>query len=424
MAGTTWQNPRQRVVITGLGVVSSSGMGREAFWDTVVNGRTGLSRIEGFDTSDLYCKIGGEIKHFTPKDYIENRDCLRGGRFSHFAVAAARLALREAGLENPEGRMDPFEMGAIFGTSTAGGGNISDEVYASYAEKGVRARGLGGGVQMQSHAATSHVFIEFGLRGPNTTSGVGCVSSLDSIGTACGILRSGAARVMVAGATEACMSLIVMGTLCKLGVMTSHNDPPHAACRPYDDTRDGLALSEGAGAVVLERADSALERGAPIFGEVLAYCSATEGQHLVVPDPSGKELAHAFRTALRVAKIASDEVDYICAHGIGNRQYDIAETSAAKQVLGERAYNVPMSSIKGVTGQPFAPGGLWQLTAACMTLATGIIPGTMNYKVPDPECDLDYVPNQARRARVNTVMINSHAFGGTHGCLLVRRFSE
>jgi 3-oxoacyl-[acyl-carrier-protein] synthase II len=420
----TWQNPRQRVVITGLGVVSSSGIGREAFWESVVNGRSGIHWIEGFDTSDLYCKIGGEIKNFTPSDYIENRDCLRGGRFSHFAVAAARLALREAGLENRNGEIDPLEMGAIFGTTTAGTGNIADEAYARFAQLGVPGAPKAEGTQMQAHAGTSHVLIEFGLRGPNTTSGAGCVSGLDAMGTACAVLRSGAARVMVAGAAEACVSPFGMGTLCQQGVLTHYNDPPHAACRPYDDTRDGLALSEGGGAVVLERADSALERGAPIYGEILSYSSATEGRHLIAPDHSGRELAHAFRTALRVAKIAPDEVDYICAHGIGNRQYDAAETNAAKQVLGARAYNVPMSSIKGVTGQPFAPGGCWQLTAACMTLATGIIPPTMNYRVADPECDLDYVPNLARRARVNTVMINSHSFGGTHGCLLMRRFFE
>ena len=424
MGGITWQNPRQRVVITGLGVISSSGIGREPFWDTVVNGRSGISLLEGFDTSELYCKIGGEIKHFTPKDYIESRDCLRGGRFSHFAVAAARLALREAGLENRNGHMDPFEMGAVFGTSTAGGGNISDEIYARYAKRGLRGRALAGGVQMQAHAATTHVFIELGLRGPNTTSGVGCASSLDAIGTSCGMLRSGAARVMVAGATEACLSHIVMGTLCDLGVVTHHNNPVHGSCRPYDDTRDGLTVSEGAGAVVLERLDSALERGAHIYAEVLAYSSTTAGEDLVATFPNGEALAHAFRTALRMAKIAPSEIDYICAHGIGNRHCDVADTNATKEVLGDRAYNVPLSSIKGVTGQPFAPGGCWQVTAACMTLATGMIAPTINYKVPDPECDLDYVPNCARRARVDTVMVNSLAFGGTHGCLLLRRYSE
>jgi 3-oxoacyl-[acyl-carrier-protein] synthase II len=399
-------------------------MGREAFWQAVLEGRSGVDWIKGFDTADLYCKIGGEIKGFEPREHIENRDALRGGRFGHFAVASARYALRDAGLENEPRGVDPLMIGAVFGTSTAGNGNISDQIYARYAEHGVRSLALGGGVQMEAHAATSHVFIEFGLRGPNTTSGVGCSSGLDSINTAAGFVRNGDAHVMLGGATEACLSLFGMGTLCKLGVMTGANDPPWAAARPYDDTRDGLVLSEGAGAVVLERADLAMERGAHIYAEIMGFSSSAEARHLVAPHPGGEELAHAFRRALLSAKIGADEVDYVCAHGIGNRQYDVAETNAVKQVLGQRAYNVPMSSIKGTTGQPFAPGGCWQVAAACMTLETGMIAPTMNYRVPDPECDLDYVPNRARRARVDTVMLNSHAFGGSHACLLLRRFVE
>jgi 3-oxoacyl-[acyl-carrier-protein] synthase II len=414
MFGQTWQNPRQRVVITGLGVVSPCGIGREEFWKAVVEGRSGIDWLEGFDTTDLYCKIGGQIKRFDPRDYVENRDALRGGRFSHFAVAAARLALADAGLGNGYRGLDPLTTGTVFGTSTAGG----------YEERGQSRRELNRNLQMEGHAATSHVAIELGLRGPNTTSAAGCVSGLDVLGTAAGFLRVGAAQVMVAGATDACISRLGMGTLCSLGVMTKHNDPPQAASRPYDDTRDGLVLSEGAGAVVLERADHALERGAHIFGEVIAYASTTEGQDLVAPRPGGEELAHAFRTCLLMGKLGPNEVDYVCAHGIGNRHYDLAETNAVKQVLGDRAYNVPMSSIKGTTGQPFAPGGCWQLTAACMAMEAGLVPPTINYRVPDPECDLDYVPNHARRARVDLVMLNSHAFGGTHGCLLLRRFVE
>ncbi len=406
-------NLRQRVVITGLGVISPCGLGKEDFWKSVVEGRSGIDWLEGFDTSDLYCKIGGQIKHFNPHDYVEKKDCLRGGRFSHFAVAASRLALSDAGLDDGHRQVDPLMIGTVFGTSTAG----------RYEGRGVEEGEVSVGLEMEGHAATSHVAIEFGLRGPNTTSAAGCVSSLDVMGTACGVLQAGAAQVMIAGATDTCISRLGISTLCSLRVMTAHNDPPQAASRPYDDTRDGLVLSEGAGAVVLERADHALERGAHIYGEMAAYASVTEGQHLVKPQPSGEELAHAFRTALLMGKIGPDEVDYVCAHGIGNRHYDLAETNAVKQVLGERAYNVPMSSIKGTTGQPFAPGGCWQLVAACLSMERGMVPPTLNYRVPDPECDLDYVPNRARRARVDTVMINSHSFGGTHGCLLVRRFA-
>jgi len=248
------------------------------------------------------------------------------------------------------------------------------------------------------------------------------VASIDAVGTCANMLRSGQANVMIAGATEACLSIVGMSLLCEQKVLTHHNDPPEEACRPYDNTRDGLVLSEGAGAVVLETAEHAMARGAPIYCEVMGYAATTEAYHLLLADPGGDELAYAFKRALLEGKVAADEVDYVCAHGISNRQYDVAETKAVKAVLGKRAYSVPMSSIKSSTGQPFAPGGAWQLAAACMSIQTGIIPPTINYRVPDPDCDLDYVPNYARRARVDTVMVNSHSVGGTHGCLIIRRF--
>jgi len=214
-----------------------------------------------------------------------------------------------------------------------------------------------------------------------------------------------------------------MSLLCKLRVLTHHNERPETASRPFDYTRDGLVLSEGAGAVVMETAEHAVERGAQIYAEVCGYSSATEAHHLVAADPSGEELAHAFAAALRCSKVGPEEIDYVCAHGIANRDYDIAETQAIKMVLGPRAYSIPISSIKSTTGQSFGAGAAWQLVSSCMTLTTGVVPPTINYRVPDPDCDLDYVPNQARQARVNAIMLDSHSFGGTHGSLIVRRFN-
>jgi len=215
-----------------------------------------------------------------------------------------------------------------------------------------------------------------------------------------------------------------MSLLCKTGVLTHHNEEPERASRPYDARRDGLVLSDGAGAVVLETAEHALERGAPIYAEVRGYGTTTEAKHLVVPDPSGEELAQAFRNALVEAHLGPDDIDYVCAHGIANVDYDRADTRAVKMVLGERAYNIPVSSIKGTTGQPFAAGGAWQIVAACMAMETDTVPPTINYERPDEECDLDYVPNRARRARVDTTLLNSHSFGGTHAALIIRSFDE
>ena len=420
--GLSLTNPRQRVVITGLGVVAPNGVGKDAFWDAIVQGRSGIDWIDTFDTSDLYCKIAGQVTDFDPTDYMSPKSARRAGRFSHFAVAASRLAVADAGLDLDS--IDPFKIGAVLGTSTAGSGNIADEVYHHFEHEGPDALEITSPTQMVPHAATSHVFIELGMKGPNSTSAAGCVGSLDSICTAAHMLRCGQAHVMVAGGTEAPVSNFGLGVLCRQGVLSAHNDPPQGASRPYDSSRDGLVLSEGAGAVVLETAEHAMHRGGHIYAEVCGYGSATEARHLIAAAADGHELAHAFKLALMNGKVGAEEIDYICAHGIANRDYDIAETNAIKMVIGDAAYNLPVSSIKSSTGQPFAAGGAWQLVSSCMTIATGIVPPTMNYRIPDPQCDLDYVPNIARRARVDTVMMNSHSFGGTHGCLVIRTFAS
>lgn len=422
MRGAWRLNPRRRVVITGLGVVAPNGIGKQAFWEAVSQGRSGIDWVSSFDTSDLYCKIGGEIKDFDPTDYMNAKESRRAGQFAHFAVAASRMAVEDARLALDS--IDQFQIGAVFGTSTAGNGSFAPELYHDYEQFGPQGVEITFPTQVLAHAATSHVFIELGLKGPNSTSGSGCVGSLDAVSTASNVLRAGQAEVMIAGGTEANVSAFGLGVLCRQRVLSAHNDPPQEACRPYDDTRDGLVLSDGAAAVVLETAEHAMQRGGPIYAEVLAYSSATEAHHLIAADATGEELARAFRTALLHSQVGPEEIDYICAHGIGNRQYDIAETNAVKMVLGRRAYHIPMSSIKSSTGQPFAAGGGWQLVTSCMSIANGLVPPTINYRVPDAECDLDYVPNHARRARVDTVMINSHSFGGTHGCLIIRRFTE
>jgi 3-oxoacyl-[acyl-carrier-protein] synthase II len=417
---TSLLEPRQRTVITGLGVVAPNGIGKQAFWDAIIEGRSGVDWITTFDTSETYCKIGGEITDFEPADFMAAKTARRNGRFSNYAVAAARLAMDDAGLE--PGDVAPYKMGVIFGTTLAGLGSIGDKMYHDFETRGPGSVDPLAPSQLAAHAATANVFIELGMKGHNTTTGAGCVAGIDAVASSVGALRTGKTQVMVAGGTEACLSIVGMSLLCAQRVLTHRNDPPQKACRPYDNTRDGLVLSEGGGAVVVETAEHAMDRGARIYAEVLGYGSTTEAYHLLKSNPTGEELAYAFRGAMLEAKVAPDEIDYVCAHGISNRQYDTAESNAVKMVLGERAYNVPMSSIKSTTGQPFAAGGSWQLAAACMAIQTGFIPPTINYQIPDPDCDLDYVPNHARRGRVDTVMINSHSVGGTHGCLIIRRF--
>jgi 3-oxoacyl-(acyl-carrier-protein) synthase len=213
-----------------------------------------------------------------------------------------------------------------------------------------------------------------------------------------------------------------MTTMCVSRVPTRQNDPPEAASRPYDNTRDGLVVSEGSGAVVLETAAHAMDRGATIYGEVVGYAVTSEAYHFFDSRTEGEELARALRQALLEAKVGADEIDYVCAHGISGRDYDVAEVNAVKAALGDRAYHIPMSSIKSCTGQAFGASGTWQVIAGCMAMQTGMVPPTINLHTPDPQCDLDHVPNYARPARVDSVMVNSHSLGGTHACLVARRF--
>lgn len=415
-------HPARRVVITGLGVVSSTGMGKQAFWEAVRDGRSGIRHVTGFDCSDLPSRVAGQIVDFDPTEYMTYAEARRSGAFVHYALAAAHMAVEDA--EVDLSKLDRFRAGAIFGSSVAANGNIADHIYERWQQGGAASSGSTDCVQLAAHAATAHVFISMGLQGPNMTVGTGCCAGLDAIASGRDAIRSGEADLMIVGSSEACVSRFGMSLLCKTGVLTHQNEEPEKASRPYDLRRDGLVLSEGAGAVVLESAEHALERGAPIYAEVRGYGRTTEAQHLVIPDPSGEELACAIASALVEGRMEPAEVDYICAHGIGNRDYDKADTRAFKMALGEHAYNIPVSSIKSTTGQPFAAGGSWQAVAGCMAIATGTVPPTINYEQPDPDCDLDYVPNKARHARVRTVMMNAHSFGGTHVALIISDFSD
>jgi 3-oxoacyl-[acyl-carrier-protein] synthase II len=412
----------RRVVITGIGMVSCCGIGKDAFWRSVRDGVSGIRHIESFDASKLPTRIGGEVRNFDPLDFIEERKARKQGRFVHFAVASARLALEDSGLDLE--RLNPYDIGAAFGSSGAGCGNIADEGYRVVFEKGPKAAYSGLISEIPAHAATSHVSIEFGLKGPAMSNSTGCVTPLVSIHNGATVLRRGDAKVMVVGASEACLSEFVFAVLCRQRVMSTSNDDPAKACKPFDKNRDGLVLGEGGGAIVLETARHALDRGARIYAEVLGIGFSSEAYHMVMSIPSGEELAKAIRGALASARITPRDVDYVCAHGIGNDQHDLADTRGFKKALGDHAYRVPVSSIKAVTAQPFAAAGMLQTAAVCMAFAEGVAPPTINYTTPDPECDLDYVPNTARRVRIDTALLNSHSFGGTHAALILRRFDE
>lgn len=412
----------QRVVITGLGVVSCCGIGKQAFWQAVRDGVSGISHVRSFDVSHLPCRIAGEVQGFDPEEYIEQKKARKQGRFVHFALAAARQAVEDAGIDL--GTLNPYEVGVAFGSASAGFGNIADDSYRRVFEEGVAAVDRNALNEIPAHAATSHISMEFRLKGPSMSNTTGCVSSLVAVADAVEAIRRGEATCMVAAASEACLSPWVFEALCRQRVLSTRNDSPREACRPFDLERDGLVLGEGGGAVVLERADHALDRGARIYAEVLGAGFTAEAFHMVLSLPTGEELARALTSALVASRLRPEDIDYVCAHGIGSKHYDLADTRGLKLVLKEHAYRIPVSSIKAVTSQPFAAGGAFQIAAVCMAFEEQVVPPTINYHTPDPECDLDYVPNVARRARLDVAALNAHSFGGTHAALVLRRFVD
>jgi 3-oxoacyl-[acyl-carrier-protein] synthase II len=388
----------------------------------VRDGISGISRLDLFDVSNLPTKIGGQVRGFDPTDYIEAKQARHQGRFTQYAIAAAREAFDDSGLEN--GRIDRNKVGVAFGSSGAGYGNIGDDVNREFTLHGASAVHHSAINEVPAHAAAAHIAIELGLKGPSMSASTGCVTSVVTTAQGIQALQTGVAVAMVAGASEASLGPLIFGLLCRQRVMSTRNHEPTRAVRPFDRDRDGLVLGDGAGAVVLESARNAVERGAHIYAEVLGYGMASEAYHMLLSPLGGDELSRALRGAMVMARIGPSEIDYVSAHGVGNKSYDVIDTAGIKDALGEHAYRIPVSSIKAVTAQPFAASGAMQMVAGCLTMATDTIPPTVNHEIADEECDLDYVPGTARRARVDTMALNAHSFGGSHAALILRRFSE
>jgi len=406
----------RRVVITGLGVVSPVGIGKEAFWDSLIHGRSGITRITRFDPSDFPSQIAGEVKDFNPEDFIP-KGASKISRFSQFAVAAAKMAVEDAGLDISS---DPYRIGACFGTSIGGGGWPFEKAHLEFLNKGPEGVWPFAALEYSSHAPTSYVCIFLGIQGPGVTVASACATGLDVIEWGRTQIRSGKLKAVIVGGTEAPLYPFSFAAFCATGTLSSRNEEPKRASRPYDLYRNGLVLSEGAAAVVLEDMDYALDRGARIYAEVVGFSGASEGMHLRKVDLEGKTLARAIKRALDDANLNPEEVDYICAHGNSMPDYDISETNAFKKALGEYVYHIPISSIKSVMGQPLGSAGAFQVVSSCMSLKYNLIPPTINLEVPDPRCDLDYVPNQARSARIRTVLMNAHSLGGMHSVLVLR----
>jgi 3-oxoacyl-[acyl-carrier-protein] synthase II len=416
------ENPvsgRRRIVVTGLGAIAPNGVGKDAFWDGLTRGRSGINRITRFDATAFPCQIAGEVNDFQPTSYLDPSEAKQMSRVSQFAVAAAKMALDDSGLPvTPESAPN---IGVCFSTS-AGKVEIFETEHVPFLERGMRAIHPLSVVEFTPYGMSSHVAIELGSSGFCGSASTGCTAGLDALYWGYLQIHLGRATAMVVGSAEALLSPFAFGAICATGVLSKRNEAPQEASRPFDLHRDGLVLSEGAGAVVLEALEEAEERNARIYAEVLGYATARNGKDLVRCDSSGSGMARVIATALYQANVPTHRVDYINAHGVGLRDYDTAETNAFKMVFKDQAYHIPISSIKSMIGQPFAAGSSLQVVASCLTLQHGIIPPTINYNTPDPACDLDYVPHRARRARVRILFVHAHGMGGTDSALVLGKF--
>jgi 3-oxoacyl-[acyl-carrier-protein] synthase II len=407
---------QKRIVVTGLGAIAPNGVGKDAFWDGLMRGRSGINRITRFDARAFPCQIAGEVNDFQPTSYIDPSDAKRMSRVSQFAVAASKMALDDSGLRvTPE---NARKIGVCFGTS-AGKGEIFETDHLSFLQKGVRGIHPLAHAEFPPHSASSHVAMELGASGVCGSVSTGCTAGLDTLYWGYLQICLGRATIVVGGGAEALLSPFAFGAVCAAGVLSKRNDAPQEASRPFELHRDGLVLSEGAGAIVLESLEQAEERNARTYAEVLGYATVRDGEQLIRCDLSGAGMARVIETALYQSRLPKHRIDYINAHGVGLRDYDIAETNAIKAVFADHAYNMPVSSVKSMIGQPFAAGGALQIVASCMTLQQGIIPPTINYGAPDPCCDLDYVPNRARRARVRALIVRAHGMWGTDSALVL-----
>jgi 3-oxoacyl-[acyl-carrier-protein] synthase II len=411
---------KRRVVVTGMGMVTPLGVGTEASWQALCRGRSGVGPVTHFDASPFRTQIAAEVRGFNPLDFIDRKLARRGDRFIHFALAAARMALEDSGLKITSANAE--RVGVSVGTAM--GGIESIERNHELLIKGARQKISPFFVpSFLCNMATGQVAIEFGAKGANMCTVTACASGTHAIGDAAIVIQRGEVEAMIAGGTEAAIRPLVFAGLDPLKVMSARNDEPEKASRPFDKERDGFVIGEGAGMVILEELESAQERGAKIYGEVLGYGLNSDAYHITAPDPEGKGAASCMRLALEDARIAPEQVDYINAHGTSTMLNDLSETRAIKSVFGERSHKIPVSANKSMMGHMWAGAGVVEAIASLLTIRDGIIPPTINYETPDPECDLDYVPNKARRAEVKIVLSNSFGFGSTNGCLILGKFS-
>jgi beta-ketoacyl-acyl-carrier-protein synthase II len=409
----------RRVVVTGLGVISPVGLTVSDMWQALVSGHSGVDYISSFDPTPFETKFAAEVKGFDASAYVGRKQAQRMDRFTQFAVAASLQAVEAAGLtinaDNAE------ETGVIVGNSVCGLLSVSEQ-FKILSEMGPRRVSPTLAPTMTGDAASVQTSLTLGAKGVNYAPSSACSSGSDAIGQAYEVIRQGNAKVMVAGGTEAPIIPLVLAAFGNIRALSRKNGNPRAACRPFDAERDGFVLGEGAAIMVLEDATYALERGAPILAEFSCYSAASDAFHLTQPSPDGEGATRAVKLALNRADLNPDEIDYINAHGTATLLNDRMETTAIKNVFGDRAKHIPISAIKSMIGHLLGAAGSIEAVITVLAMNHGVVPPTINLTHPDPECDLDYVPDQARQVKIGTAMSNSFGFGGHNSVLIFRQY--
>jgi 3-oxoacyl-[acyl-carrier-protein] synthase II len=409
---------KRRVVVTGIGIVSPLGTGNEKTWSALLAGRSGIDRITRFDASDYSCQIAGEVRDFNAEDWIEKKEIKKSDTFIHYAIAASQMAMDDAKLTI--GPDESERAGVIIG-SGIGGLPLIEEMHKKLLDKGPSRISPFFIPGLIVNLAAGHVSIRFHARGPNSAPATACATGAHAIGDGMKVVQRGDADIMICGGSEAVIAPLALGGFAAMRALSTRNDEPQRASRPWDRDRDGFVMGEGAGIVILEERERAIARGARIYCELSGYGMTADAYHITAPAEDGDGMIRVMQRALRDAGVEPHEVDYINAHGTSTPHGDKAETLAIRKVFGDHAYKLAVSSTKSMTGHLLGAAGGLESAIAALTFQPNMLPPTINHENPDPECDLDYVPNQARERKVRHVLSNSFGFGGTNATLVFSR---
>ena len=411
---------QQRVVVTGIGTIASLGVGIDPFWENILAGKSGIDKVSSFDVTDYPSQVGSEVRDFDAGDFMDPKEARRNDRYTHFAVASSRLALEDAKVDTTQ--LNPDRFGVLVGSGIGGMDTIQKQSHRLY-KMGPRKVSPFMIPSLIANIASGVVAIEFGARGPNYGIVSACATATHTIGESYRILREGEADIMIAGGSEAAITELGYAGFCSMKAMsTSYNDDPTTASRPFDKGRDGFVMGEGAGVLILETLEHAQARGARIYCEIDGYAASCDAFHITSPDPEGKALSAAISKVIQQAGLTPADVDYINAHGTSTPYNDKFETGAIKKALGEHAYSTMVSSTKSMTGHLLRAAGGVESAVCVKALHEGKVPPTINYQDPDPDCDLDYVPNTMREADIQVAICNNSGFGGQNATLLFKKY--